>query len=89
MARKKKGNAALAPQSIGNSSRISTSIDEAENGFVINVSGESGGKKPSYFSKRYIASSRPQAMRIAGTHFSGAMKSGGKKAGRKKSIGKR
>lgn len=89
MARKSKKNGSLVPQSSGGSNRISTAIDEAENGFVVNVSGETGGKKPSYFSKRFIAASRPEAMRIAGSHFSGAMKAGGRKSGKKKTTGKR
>lgn len=85
MARKKNSGTQMAMPSMG-SDRMSTDISTAENGFIVNVSGETGGKKPSYFSKRFIASSRPQAMQIAASHFSGK---GGKKAGRRKALGKR
>jgi hypothetical protein len=89
MARKKKkskGNAALGMAMPSSSSEsMSTDISTAENGFIVNVSGNKGGKNPSYFSKRFIASSRPQAMRIAATHFAGA-KGGKAKSGRKKAA---
>ncbi len=43
--RKSKGaNAAMAAPSSSRSERLSTSIDGAENGYIVNVSGESGGK---------------------------------------------
>jgi hypothetical protein len=87
MARKKKSSQSNAAMPSSGSDRISTDISNAENGFIVGISGETGGKKPSYFSKRFIAASRPEAMRIAATHFSGAMKKAkGKKAGRKKSV---
>lgn len=85
MARKKKstGGNTAAPSSIGSSSdRMSTDISSAENGFVVNVSGETGGKKPSYFSKRYIAYDRPEALRIASSCLAGG-KTKGKKKGNK------
>jgi len=86
MARKKKGaNAMQVPASIGGSDRMSTDISTAENGFIVNVSGETGGKTPNYFSKRFIASSRPQALRIAAHHMSGSVKA---KGGKRKSKGR-
>ena len=84
MAKRKKsrgGNVPSAPQSIGGSGRLSTDITDAENGYIINVSRETGGKKPSYFSKRYIASDRPEALRIASSCLAGGNKKGGKKKG--------
>ena len=82
MARKKKSKDVgmqATPSSGGG--HLSTSIDDVENGFVVNVSGE--GKK-GYFSKRFIASGRPEALRIASTHLAGSK--GGKKKGNKKKI---
>jgi hypothetical protein len=87
MARKKKGAMQSQPASIGGGSdRMSTDISSAENGFIVNVSGETGGKTPSYFSKRFIATSRPAALRIANHHMAGAGSAKGK-GGRKKSRG--
>jgi hypothetical protein len=57
-----------------------------ENGFVVSCSGETGGKNPSYFSKRFIAASRPEALRIASSGLAGAGRS---KGGKKKSSGKK
>ncbi len=87
MARKKNnlGSAMAAPSSGGD--RMSTDISSAENGFIVNVSGESGGKNPSYFNKRFIAATRPDALRIAATHFK--MKGGKKKGAKKKAASKR
>ena len=83
--KKRKGDNVAMPASSGE--HMSTSIDSAENGFIVNVSGDKGGKNPGYFSKRFIASSRPQAMQIASSHFAGAMKAkGAKKGGRKKTT---
>ena len=88
MARKSKGATVNSPMpSLGN--RMNTEISEAENGFVVNVSGETGGKKPNYFHKRFIATTRPEALSIAASHFTGAGKSkGAKKKGRKASPSK-
>jgi hypothetical protein len=83
--KKSKGGDMAAPSSIGGSGRLSTDITDAENGYIINVSGETGGKKPSYFSKRYIASDRPEALRIASSCLAG----GSKKGSKKKSSGKK
>ena len=87
MAKRKKnkgGEVAMATPSSGG--HLSTSIDDVENGFVVNVSGETSGKNPSYFSKRFIANSRPDALRIASTHLAGSKKGGKKKGGTKKRI---
>jgi hypothetical protein len=79
MARKKKSAVAMQ-MPVSGGDRMSTDISTAENGFIVNVSGETGGKTPSYFSKRFIASSRPQALRIAAHHMAGSK--GGKKKGK-------
>lgn len=89
MAKRKKssGGNMAAPSAIGGGSgRLSTDITDAENGYIINVSGETGGKKPSYFSKRYIAADRPEALRIASSCLAGGSSKGGKKkaSGKKK-----
>jgi hypothetical protein len=85
MARKKKGAGAM-PMPPSGSDRMSTDISTAENGFIVSVSGETGGKTPSYFSKRFIATSRPRALRLANQAMAccstGATKS---KGGKKKS----
>jgi hypothetical protein len=90
MARKKKsGNAAMQMQMPSSSSEsMSTDIATAENGFIVNVSGNKGGKDPSYFSKRFIAHSRPQALRIANqAHAAGAVRGkSGRKGGRKRAA---
>lgn len=86
MARKKKNS---LPVPSGGGERMSTDISTAENGFIVNVSGDSGGKNPSYFSKRFVASSRPDALRIAAHHISGAVKGkGGKRKGKSHSFKK-
>lgn len=89
MARKKKKSSGDAGGSspMGGSGRLSTDITDAENGYVINVSGETGGKESKYFSKRYIASDRPEALRIASSCLAGgSSKHGKKKSGGKKKI---
>ena len=83
MARKKKSKDVgmqATPSSGGG--HLSTSIDDATNGFIINVSGED--KKGGYFSKRFISPDRAGALRIASTHLAGSK--GGKKKGNKKKI---
>jgi len=85
MARKKKNSAQTASPIGPTSDRVSTDVSTAENGFIVNISGETGGKKPNYFSKRFIATTRPQAMRIAASHLSGSKGKGGKK-GKKKTT---
>jgi hypothetical protein len=90
MAKRKKskgGQLELAAPSSGGGGHLSTSIDDAENGFIVNVSGESGGKENKYFSKRFISPTRDGALRIASTHLAGGSKSKGKKkSGGKKKI---
>jgi len=74
------GTVPTAPSS-SNKSRVSTEIENVENGFVIRVSSEGSGKKPEYKTKRFIASTHPQAMRIAAQGMRGMV---GKKSGKKK-----
>ena len=88
MAKRKKkssGDAGMAVPSSGGSGRTSIDITDAENGFILNVSGESGGKEPKYFSKRYISPTREGALVIASSHLAGSKK-GKKKGGNKKRI---
>ena len=84
--RKSKGMDAVpsAPSSSG-SERLSTNIEGAENGYVVNVSGESGGKDSRYFSKKFVAMDRPSALRIASSCLAG----GSSKSGKKKSSGRK
>lgn len=92
MAKKRKkstGGDAAVPMmaSGGGSGRLSTDITDAENGYIVNVSGETGGRKPTYFSKRYIAADRPEALRIASSCLAGSKaKAGKKKSSTKKRI---
>jgi hypothetical protein len=82
MAKRKKSrgaNQAIASPVGGR--HISTSIDEVDNGFVVNVSGE--GKNGEYSSKRMIAGDKPAALRIANDFLSG----GGRSKGRSKKKG--
>jgi len=81
MAKKKKGGAMLTQVATPHSEHSNTSIDSAENGYIVHVSGSSGGKNPSYYSKRFIASSHPAALRLAAHHHAGGAKG---KAGKKK-----
>jgi hypothetical protein len=83
--RKSKGMDAV-PSSGGGSGRLSTDIADAENGYVITVSGETPGKNPTYFSKRYISPTREGALSISSSHLSGSKKSKGKKSNGKKKI---
>jgi hypothetical protein len=80
--RKSKGGNQAAPSSIGGSRHISTSIDEVDNGFIVNVSGE--GKNGEYSSKRMIAGDKPSALRIANDFLSGSSRKAGKKKGESK-----
>lgn len=88
MAKKKRGAAVAVLNSSSEGEHSNTSIDSAENGYIVHVSGSKGGKNPSYYSKKYIAHSHPHAMRLAAAHHGGVLKGGGRKAGKKKS-GKR
>ena len=90
MAKRKKKSSGGDMAAIGVPSRsrhISTSIDEVDNGFVVNVSGE--GKNGEYSSKRMIAGDKPSALRIANDFLSGRSKGGRKKTGTKKKISTR
>jgi hypothetical protein len=84
--RKKSGSGQLAMGSPVGGRHISTSIDEVDNGFIVNVSGE--GKNGEYSSKRMIAGDKPSALRIANQFLSGSSsrKGGKKKGGSKKKI---
>jgi hypothetical protein len=84
--RKKSKGESAAPSSPGGSGRLSTDIADAENGYVITVSGETPGKNPTYFSKRYISPTREGALSISSSHLSGSNKGGKKKGGTKKRI---
>jgi hypothetical protein len=90
MAKKRKNKSAVPDtpgMAVGGSGRLSTDISDAENGYIVNVSGETGGRKPSYFSKRYIAADRPEALRIASSCLAGGRTKGAKKkSGGKKKI---
>jgi hypothetical protein len=81
--KKTKGIGNAVPTS---SERISADISAAENGFTVNISGETGGGENSYFSKRYIATSKDEAIRIASSGLAGGRKAGKKKVGGKKKI---
>ena len=90
MAKRKKTNQTeiAAPMSSG-SSRTHVGIDSAENGFVIRVSGETGGKNPHYMEKTLVATSPRHALRVAAQHIPGITKKiGKKKSGRKRFASK-
>lgn len=85
MAKRKRNIGGMAMASPGGGGHMSTSIDEVDNGFIVNMSGE--GKNGEYSSKRMIAADKPSALRIANEHLSGGSKKGGKKkSGGKKKI---
>ena len=92
MAKKKsKGNSSPVSSIGGGSSRHSVDISQAENGYIVNVSGETGGKESKYYSKRFIASDRPEAIRISSSALAGSSSKGGKRksSGKKKIALKR
>jgi hypothetical protein len=87
MARKKKNRDQVASSSMGSGSgrrNMSIGIDEAENGFTVNVSGET---KDGYHSKKFVAPNERGAIRIATQHIAG-MGKGKEKKGKKKGKGK-
>lgn len=86
MAKKKsKGGEVGDVPTSGSKGRLDIGIEPAENGFVVRICKEDGGKNPSYQSKRYVASSHGEAMRIAGMGILGSgKKSRGKKSGKAK-----
>ena len=69
----------------GTKGRLDIGIEPAENGYIVRICKEDGGKNPSYASKRFVASSHGEAMRIAGMGILGR-KSGDKKKGRKAKV---
>lgn len=77
--KKSKGDGAnqVAPSS--GRSHLSVNIDDAENGYIVNASG--GGGDGDYWSKRYIAKDRPEALKISNSCLAGGRSSGGKKKG--------
>jgi len=82
--RSDKGQASMGSP-VGSRKHISTSIDEVDNGFIVNISGE--GKNGEYSSKRMIAGDKPSALRIANEFLSGSSRKGGKKkSGAKKKL---
>lgn len=84
MAKKRKSRGAeVATASPSMPERKSVETEECENGFLVRVSHEG---KHGYTSKRYIASSQPEATRIAAQGMRGLSK---KSAGKKKGRGKR
>jgi hypothetical protein len=82
--KKTSGEAAIqAPPSMPE--RKSVETEEAENGYIVRVSHEGKG---GYKSKRYVAFSHPEALRIAaqGMHSMSGKKVSKKKAGRGKKF---
>jgi len=79
------------PMSSSSSGHWDVGIRSAENGAVINISHDPGGKNPKYTSKTLVAASPRAAFRIAAAHLPAlAKKAGnGKKAARKKVSAKR
>jgi hypothetical protein len=67
-------------------SRASASIEQAENGFVVNTTGHG---KEGYHDKTHIAPSGHAAMRIATGHLRGLASGKSKKKGGKRKASKR
>jgi len=80
----KKMKAEMAAGTPGGSGRMTTSINSAENGYIIHTSSEGMGKDRSYTSKTFVAPTHDAALRIASQH----MESCGLKAKGKKGKGK-
>jgi hypothetical protein len=53
----------------GENARVSTAVEKAENGFVVHVSSEKGGKNASFSRRTFVAPNGRAAMRIATTHM--------------------
>jgi len=78
-----------APSVGGGSGRVTTSIDSAENGFIVHTSSEGRGPGSSYVSKTFVAPDHASALRIASAHIeSCGPKSKGKKGKGKKGKSK-
>ena len=93
MAKRKKSkgsSAGMAVPSSGGRGHLSVNIDDAENGYIVNASG-SGSGDGEYWSKRYIAKDRPEALKISNSCLAGGSSKGGKKkaSGKKKLTLKR
>lgn len=58
---------------------LGSHIDQAENGYILRLTKDGGGKNAEYVSKTFVAPNERAAMRIATTHFSGIGKIKGKK----------
>jgi hypothetical protein len=87
MAKRKKQSE--APSVGGGSGRVTTSIDSAENGFIVHTSSEGRGPGSSYVSKTFVAPDHASALRIASAHIeSCGPKSKGKKGKGKKGKSK-
>ena len=87
MARKKAQSA--SPGMGGGSGRVTTSIDSAENGFIVHTSSEGSGPGSSYVSKTFVAPDHAAALRIASAHIeSCGPKTKGKKGKGKKGKSK-
>ncbi len=78
----KKGNSPMGVPS-GSQGRLDIGIKPAENGYVVSVCKDEGGKNPSYSSKTFVASTLGEAQRLAGMGMLGGKRSGDKKKGRK------
>jgi hypothetical protein len=83
MAKKKSQSA--SPSMGGGSGRVTTSIDSAENGFIVHTSSEGSGPGSSYVSKTFVAPTHDAALRIASAHIECC----GSKAKGKKGKGKK
>ena len=88
MARRKKSKDDSAPTAASHPSRINIGIERADNGAVVHLSSEGGGKKGGYTSKTMVAPDHIHAMRIATAHIASMgpklKKKGGKKGAEKK-----
>lgn len=91
MAKRRKGSDLAAPSSGHGHHRVNIGIEQAENGAVVHLSTERGGKNPSYESKTMVAPDHDAAARIAVSHIATMSPKMKKKAGKKgesKAIGK-
>ena len=79
---KKKAQSTGASTS-GGSKRITTSIESAENGFIVHTSSDSGsGPDGSYTSKTFVAPNHETALRIASAHIANCGPKGKGKKGK-------
>ena len=74
--KKSRGTEAVGMQAPSMPERKSVETEECENGYLVRISHEG---KHGYTSKRYVASSQPEAQRIAAQGMSSLSKKGGKK----------